>query len=110
VCRYRDHDNFYAFIATGAPGWIVMKVANGKATSLAQGRLPAGVMAGAVDAKLSAECTGDTLRLSVDGREVGRARDATFAGGSTGLLVMGEQAAGTSATFDNFTLKDVSGR
>lgn len=104
VCRFQDHDNFYGFIATGAPGWVLLKVRNGKGTNLAQGALPAGAMPGAVDTRIGAECEGDTLTLSIGGRQVGQARDTAFARGKSGLVVMAEHAAGTSATFDNVVL------
>ncbi|WP_460831193.1 hypothetical protein [Lysobacter humi (ex Lee et al. 2017)] len=108
VCRFRDHDNYYAFVASGAPGWLILKVQGGKPTPIARGTLPKGVMPGAVEGRLQARCEGDRLRMAFGGRVVGEARDATFATGKAGLIVMGEAAAGTSATFDDVALDDLA--
>ena len=108
VCRFRDHDNYYGFVVSGAPGWVILKVENGRPVALAKGPLPRGVMPGAVEGKLAATCDGDRLALSFGDREVGQARDAAFARGSVGLMVMGEKSAGTSAVFDSFALYDLA--
>lgn len=108
VCRFRDHDNYYAFVASGAPGWIILKVQGGKPMPLARGALPKGVVAGAVEGRVEAHCQGDRLQMAFGGRKVGEARDATFATGRSGLIVMGEAAAGTSAVFDDVTLDDLA--
>ncbi len=104
VCRYRDHDNFYAFVVSGAPGWAIVRVHEGRATTLAKGSLAAGPVAGAVDTRVVAECAGTTLRLKIGKREASAVDDAVLSGGRSGLVVIGEQAAGTSAVFDNFVL------
>ena len=109
VCRQQDADNLYAFLLTGSPGWNIVKIVNGKLARLASSPLPRGVMAGAVDTRIAVECHGDTLRLFVGGKQIGQARDASFTTGDSGLMVMAENMAGTSATFDNFLLRDLSG-
>lgn len=108
VCRFRDARNYYGFVVSGAPGWVILKVENGRPVPLAKGALPRGVMPGAVEGKLAATCEGERLALSFGGRDVGQARDATFARGSAGLMVMGEKTAGTSAVFDTFALYDLA--
>ncbi|MDQ3039617.1 MAG: hypothetical protein M3R16_07465, partial [Pseudomonadota bacterium] len=108
VCRQQDAANLYAFLLTGSPGWNIVKVVNGKPVRLAGGTLPRGVMAGAVDTRIAVECQGDDLRLIVGGKQIGQARDASFSTGDSGLMVMAENAAGTSATFDNFLLRDLA--
>lgn len=107
VCRARDMDNFYGFVVSGTPGWTIVKVENGKPTPLARGPLPKGVIPGAVEGRLQATCEGDRLAFSFAGRALGEVRDATFATGSVGLMVLGEKMAGTSATFDDFALDDL---
>ena len=104
VCRMQDMHNFYAFMVLGSGEWRISKAVKGTVTVLAQGSAGKQVMAGAVDAKLGAECKGGQLSLSLAGRQVGSARDSTFANGKAGLFVAGEQAAGTSAVFDDFSL------
>lgn len=108
VCRMQDMHNFYAFIVLGSGEWRISKAVKGVVSVLAQGKVGNQVMAGAVDANLGVECDGSQLRLSLSGREVGSARDSTFAAGKVGLFVAGEEAAGTSASFDSFSLDSLS--
>lgn len=103
ACRFTDHRNFYGFLVRGDAVVIIVKVKDGKVTPLAQGKVKS-VMAGAADTRLTAECSGDTLRLEVrDGSRL-EARDSDFSTGRSGLVVIGETMAGTSAAFDNFVL------
>lgn len=106
ACRIQDMNNFYAFIVRGDATVHILKVRDGKATPLAKGQV-ASVMAGTVDTKLSAECRGDTLRLSLNDGDSLSARDGELQGGKAGLFVIGEKLAGTSASFDNFELADL---
>ncbi len=103
ACRFKDHENFYGFIARGDAVLMIVKVKDGKVTPLAQGKVKS-IMAGSVDTRLSVECNGDTLRLKArDGSSL-QAKDSDFTAGQSGLLVIGEKMAGTSAAFDNFVL------
>lgn len=103
ACRFKDHQNFYGFLARGDAVLLIMKIKDGKATPLAQGKVKS-IMAGSVDTRLSVECKGDVLRFKArDGSSI-EARDGDFAGGQSGLVVIGEKMAGTSAVFDDFVL------
>jgi len=104
VCRMQDLDNFYAFIVVGSGEWRIARIEKGKVNVLASGSADPQVMPGAVDAVMEARCDGEQLSLSLAGKRVGEARDAVFASGSAGLFVAGEQAAGTSASFEDFRL------
>jgi hypothetical protein len=103
-CRYQDARNFYAFMARGDAVLMIVRIKDGEPEPLAQGRVKS-VMAGSVDTRLTVECRGDELRLSARGGETISARDASLKGGSSGLFVIGESMAGTSASFDNFVLE-----
>jgi hypothetical protein len=103
-CRYQDARNFYAFIARGDAVLMIARVKDGQVQPLAQGSVRS-VMAGSVDTRLTVECRGDELRLSAKGGATLTARDGSFAAGSSGLFVLGESMAGTSAVFDNFVLQ-----
>lgn len=103
ACRFQDHQNFYAFLVRGDAATLIVKIRNGKATPLAQGKVKS-VMAGSADTRLTVECNGDTLRLSAKGGNAIEARDGELTSGRSGLLVIGEKMAGTSAAFDNFVL------
>ena len=104
ACRIQDPKNFYAFIARGDGGIVIVRVRDGHATALAEGRVDQ-VMAGAVETRISARCSGTDLALSASGSPTLTARDSTHVHGAAGLLVLGETLAGTSASFDNFELR-----
>ncbi|MCI1710718.1 MAG: hypothetical protein LKM39_10770 [Chiayiivirga sp.] len=102
-CRHQDHRNFYAFMARGDAVLMILKVKDGEVTALAQGKVDS-VLPGSVDTRLSVECKGDSLRLGArDGSSLS-ARDSEFSAGKSGVFVIGEKLAGTSAVFDNFVL------
>lgn len=108
ACRARDMENFYGFIARGDAVLVIVKVKDGKPVPLAQGRVNS-VMAGTVDTRFTVECQGNRLSLSATGGARIEATDDDLHGGRSGLIVIGEQMAGTSAVFDDFELADLGG-
>lgn len=108
-CRFKDHRNFYAFMARGDAVVAIVKVKDGVIVPLANGRVSQ-VMAGAVDTHLVAECRGSELRLSAKGGGSLVANDSDFTSGSSGVFVVGEKLAGTSVTFDDVVLSDFAGQ
>lgn len=103
VCRQSDNDNFYAFMVSGGHGYAILKVRNGQGETLASGRFE-GTMPNIADVRLGARCEGAKLSLEIDGNPVAEAQDGDFSKGRSGLIVLGERTAGTSAVFDNFAL------
>lgn len=103
ACRVIDADNFYGFIARGDAGMMIVKVSKGKVTPLAQGHVRS-VLVGSVDTRFSVNCKGSDLRFSAKDGDSLVARDSELTTGTAGLIILGEQAAGTMATFDNFKL------
>ena len=108
ACRARDMENFYGFIARGDGVLAIVKVKQGKPVALAQG-MAKSAMAGTVDTRFTVECKGDRLSLSATGGGRIEATDNDLHGGRSGLIVIGEQMAGTSAVFDDFELTDLGG-
>jgi hypothetical protein len=107
ACRHQDNENFYAFMVRGDAVLMILKIKGGEVTPLAQGKVDT-IMAGTVDTRLTAECRGDTLRFSArDGATIS-AKDADFGAGASGVFVIGEKMAGTSAVFDEFVLSDLA--
>lgn len=104
ACRYRDARNFYGFVARGDAVLLIVKVKDGAVTPLARGKVDS-VVAGTVDTRLEVSCSGNTLRLKARGGGSLQAEDGDFSAGSSGLLVVGEKLAGTSAVFDDFELR-----
>jgi len=103
VCRHQDNDNFYAFVASGNHGAGILKVKDGQATTLARASFD-GAMPNIADVRIGARCDGSTLQLLVDGDVVAEANDGDLTEGHSGLFVLGERMAGTSAVFDDFAL------
>jgi hypothetical protein len=87
---------------------LIVKVKDGKPVPLAQGRVKS-IMAGSVDTRFTVECNGDNLRFSATGGSRIEATDGDLRGGRAGLVVIGEQMAGTSAVFDDFVLTELGG-
>lgn len=107
VCRAQDVKNFYAFLVNGTGGWGIARVRGGNVEVLARGPAPRQVMDGAFDGTMQVECEGDMLRLSLNGKRMGEARDAAFDHGISGLMMAGEKLGGTNAVFDDFVLEQL---
>jgi hypothetical protein len=103
VCRHRDNANFYAFMVSGGHRAAILKVQGGQASVLAAAPFE-GPMPNIADVRLGARCEGDRLQLLIDDSVVAEATDADLAAGRTGLIVLGEKTAGTSAVYDDFAL------
>jgi len=103
ACRYRDPANFDAALARGDGKLVLIRVREGAAELLAGGPLDS-VIAGSVDTRIELRCQGDQISARTrEGLHI-EARSPGAAEGESGLLVIGEAAAGTSAVFDNFEL------
>lgn len=108
VCRYVDAQNFYAFMVSGKHGFGIVKMIDGKITGLTAGSFE-GSMPNIAEVRIEGRCQGDNLSLYIDGKQVGSAKDADLAQGKSGLVVLGEKMAGTSAVFDSFELAELGG-
>ena len=104
-CRAQDHDNFYAFMVTNAGGWSIVRAQKGKGEVLASGALPEQIVPDTVDGVLGAECSGDTLKLTFNGKTMGSAKDSALNEGASGLFIIGTDLAGTYAQYDDFMLE-----
>lgn len=102
-CRQRDPRNFYAFMVRGDAVTMILRIRDGVVTPLATGRAES-IVPGTVDTRIEAECSGSTLRMQVRGGDTLQATDDAFPEGDSGLFVIGQHAAGTSALFDNLRL------
>lgn len=103
VCRYRDHRNFYGFFATGDHRLMIVRMRDGVATTLAEGRYR-GAIANTVDTRIAVQCAGDVLSIKVGEGEPVEVRDDALRSGQAGLAVLADAAAGTQAMFDDFIL------
>lgn len=104
ACRYRDPSNFDAALLRGDGAVLLLRVREGKAEPLASAQLDS-VVAGVIDTRLELHCRGEQLRARTrDGQEI-EANSPGPSEGESGLLVIGEAAAGTHALFDNFAMR-----
>ena len=76
-CRYRDHKNFYAFMARGDAQLMILKIKDGVVTPLAQGAVKS-IMPGSVDTRLTARCEGDKLTFAAKNGATLTATDGDF--------------------------------
>jgi hypothetical protein len=79
----------------------------GRSTPLATAQFD-GAMPNIADVRIGARCDGESLQLLLDGAVIAEANDSDLAAGRTGLIVMGEKMAGTSAVFDDFALFQIA--
>lgn len=108
ICRY-SRGNFYGFMVTGAHEYAIIRVQNDVPTQLASGSFE-GMMPNVADVTISARCNGSQLQMALGGEVVAEAQDSEFSSGASGLVVVGEKMAGTSAVFDNFALSELVGK
>lgn len=109
ICRHSAGDNYYGFMVSGAHGYAIIKVRGGNPQTLTSGKFD-DMMPNIADVAIEASCNGDALQMSLDGEVVAEVRDSELTSGASGLMVMGEKTAGTSAVFDSFTLSELSAR
>ena len=65
------------------------------------------MLAGSVDTRLTVSCKGDERRRSAKDGDSLVVKDSDLTQGTAGLIIFGEKAAGTMATFDNFELSSL---
>jgi hypothetical protein len=104
LCRYKDEDNFYAFLISSDRYGGIMKVKDG------QYNLLTGDTLGYYDAiktgdqinTIGAGCVGSTLTLTVNGVQLASVTDSDFTSGEVGVIAGTYDQAGVDIAFDNF--------
>lgn len=105
ICRFVDNQNFYGFLATHDGYYGIFKMLNGQMvmtsnkTNLDFSEV---IRQGGVVNHVSAECTGTTLRLTVNDTLLAEIQDSSFAEGQVGLIAGAYENAGGKVFFDNF--------
>jgi hypothetical protein len=103
VCRMQDADNYYRFMI-GADGYYgIYKIRNGERVILSDRNLqPGSVKTGAGQVnRITADCVGSLLTLSVNGQVLLQVQDSAYARGDIGLAVSAAEA-GLTVRFDDF--------
>jgi hypothetical protein len=107
ACRVGAGLNFYSFNLVNAGGYEIVRVRDGQAARLTQGRLGVDPSAGV---RVRAECRGAALTLWVDGQELAAVSDTGLPPAQgAGLISVSPVIASTNAAFDNFELSDLQG-
>jgi hypothetical protein len=104
ICRYRNSDNFYAFLISSDGYYGIVRVQDGNYQILGADSLQfhEAIRTGDAANQLQAECNGNQLTFLVNGVIVGQAQDSTFSAGEVGLLAGTYDEPGVEILFDNF--------
>lgn len=105
LCRYRNSDNFYAFLI-GSDGYFgIVHVQDGQYRVLTGGgemQFSEAVRAGEAVNQLRGDCVGSHLRLYINGTLAAEAQDETIQSGEVGLMAGAFDEPGVDVWFDNF--------
>ncbi len=106
ICRYRDRDNFYAFLISSDGFYGIIRYLGGDSQVLGSDSLqPSNVITqGHATNHIEADCVGSTLRLYVNGEKVDEVRDSSHLHGDVGLVAGTYDVPGVDIHFDNFVV------
>lgn len=104
ICRYRNSDNFYAFLISSDGYYGIVRVQDGQYQVLGAETLQyhEAIQRGDVGNQIQAECNGPNLTLAVNGSVVHQVQDSAFPSGEVGLLAGAYEEPGVEILFDNF--------
>jgi hypothetical protein len=106
LCRYKNEDNFYAFLISSDQYGGIMKVKEGEydlltGESLAYYEV---IKTGNQVNTIEAVCEGSSLILTVNGEQVAAVEDSDFSNGEVGLIAGTYDLPGVDVAFDNFVV------
>jgi len=106
LCRYKNRDNFYAFLISSDGYHGIMKVKDGEYSLLTGDDMQYSevIIQGESTNYLRAECIGQNLIFYVNGQKIDVANDTDYESGRVGLLVGTYEAMGVDILFDNFAV------
>ncbi len=105
ICRFVDNQNFYGFLVTHDGYYGIFKMLNGQMmmpndkTNLDFTEV---IRQGGVVNHITAECTGEILKLTVNDTLLAEIMDNAFSEGQVGLIAGAYENAGVKVLFDNF--------
>ncbi len=104
ICRYKDQDNFYAFLISSDQYAGIMKVKDGNYQLISGDSLQYfdAIKAGSETNYLGADCIGSHLIFYVNGVKTIEANDMDFTSGEVGLIAGTYETPGVDIRFDNF--------
>jgi hypothetical protein len=106
LCRFRDQNNYYAFLISSDGYYGIVKVKNSKYAVISGKSLQYSdtIQKGQASNHLRAECIGQTLTLTVNGKKLAEAQDTDFSAGEIGLTAGAYNTPGVDVSFDNFVV------
>lgn len=107
VCRYQDSENFYIFIVSSDGYYGIAKLKDNQHSLIGMDQLQYSSLIATEQPvyRIRADCTGQDLRLYVDGNLLMEARDSDFSAGDVGVLAGSYATPGVDILFDNFVVK-----
>jgi len=107
ICRFVDNENFYGFLVTHDGYYGIFKMLNGQMmmtndkTNLDFSEV---IRQGGVVNHITAECSGEMLKLTVNDTLLAEIQDNSFNEGQAGLIAGAYENAGVKVLFDNFNV------
>ena len=107
LCRYQDINNFYFLIISSDGYYGIGKVENGKQQLLDPPQMYHSeyIIPGNGSNHIQAICSGNEIKLSVNGDLLAEATDGTFNTGDIGLIVGSFDDPGVDIWFDNLSVR-----
>jgi serine/threonine protein kinase len=104
LCRIQDDHNFYYFVIRSNGDYTFGKYKNAEFEPFFDWTQSDAINKGSQTNRLKADCTGNTLRFSVNGVPLGEVTDADFISGFSGILVGALDAGGFEVRFNNYLI------
>jgi hypothetical protein len=106
ICRYKDQNNFYAFLISSDGYSGILKVKDGSYTLISGDTMTFHdeIRKGNSINYLGADCSGSSLNLYANGSQLASVQDTDFPSGEVGLLVGSYNQPGVEIRFDNFVV------
>jgi hypothetical protein len=106
ICRYKNEDNYYAFLISSDGYGGIIKVKDGQYHLLTGEALAfiESIKTGDATNTIGADCVGSTLGLLVNGVLAATAEDSDFTTGEIGLIAGTYDLPGVDVAFDNFVV------
>jgi hypothetical protein len=104
ICRYQDENNFYSLLISSDGYYGISKMKDGEHSLIgADGmQVSDAIVKGNAANRVSADCVGNTLKLSVNGKRLFEVKDSDFSSGDVGLIAGTADQPGVDVVFDNF--------
>lgn len=107
ICRFKDYQNYYAFVISHDGYFGVYKVVDGvMVLGNDTGNLDYSdaIRKGGVVNHISASCDGDVLSLTVNDTLLSQIQDSSFSDGQIGLMASAYSDPGVKVLFDNLEI------